>query len=200
MTVNKTFLTATFLFLCMGNVNDKRINFPNLLLIAGNGRNVGKTWLACRIIEKLSQNHKVTAIKISAHFHPVDADSVVVQNERFIISAETQINSKDSSLMLQAGAAKVYFIMASPQYLDEAFYFLKDELKNKIIVCESGGLVEIVNPGFFLFVMKVGTQIQKPHLLEYSPIIIRNNNSNFDFDYCKISVSEDKFILENRMG
>ena len=50
-----------------------------------------------------------------------------------------------------------------------------------------------------VFVMKVGTQIQKPHLLEYSPIIIRNNNSNFDFDYSKISVSEGKFILENRM-
>ena len=61
----------------MNNVNNNRISFPNLLLVAGNGRNVGKTWLVCRIIEKISQNQKVTAVKISSHYHPEDADNII---------------------------------------------------------------------------------------------------------------------------
>jgi hypothetical protein len=180
----------------MEHSRDNRIDFPNFLLIAGNGRNVGKTWLACQIIEKLSQNHKITAIKISAHFHTVDEDSIIVKNNHFMICSENGINTKDSSLMLQAGAEKVYFIMASPKYLNEAFHFLKDDLINKIVVCESGGLIEIINPGLFLFVMKDGTQIQKPHLLHHSPIIIKNSNNRFDFDISRIAVSKEIFTLE----
>ena len=189
--------TIPFLFLNMNHSEDSRLSFPNLLLISGNGRNVGKTWLACRIIEKLSQHQKVTAIKISAHFHAVDVDSIIIQNERFIVCIEKEINTKDTSLMLQAGAEKVYFIMASPLHLREAFHFLRKDLKDKIIVCESGGLIEIVNPGLFLFVMKDGSQIQKPHLLEYSPIVIMNSNNRFDFDLDKISISAGKFALKN---
>ncbi len=178
------------------NEEDKnRVDFPNILLVAGNGRNVGKTWLACRIIEKLSQNQNVTAIKISSHYHPEDADNIIIQNDRFIISSETKINSKDSSLMLQAGAEKVYFIMVSQPHLLEAFNFLKDELKNKIVVCESGGLVELINPGIFLFVNKKGNPIQKPHLLKYSPLIIENEGQTIDFDLDRITITDNKFVV-----
>lgn len=181
----------------MNVIKETGIDIPNLLLIAGNGRNVGKTWLACRIIEKLSQNQKITAIKISSHFHPIDADSVIIQNERYIICLEKSINcKKDSSLMLQAGAGKVYFIMASPQHLHEAFLFLLNNIKNQLIICESGGLSEFVNPGIFLFVIKDGSEIQKPHLLAHSPYIIKNIDNKIDFDINRISVSEGKFILE----
>ena len=180
----------------MDNFKNIRFNFPNFLLIAGNGRNIGKTWLVCQIIEKLSQNHKIVAIKTSSHFHSFDNDSILIKNERFIISTETKINSKDSSLMLQAGAEKVYFIMALPQHLYEAFHILKDDLKNRIIICESGDLIEVVKPGLFLFIMREGSQIQKPHLLEYSPIVIKNNENQFDFDHNRISVSNGKFVLE----
>lgn len=179
------------------NEEDKnRINFPNILLVAGNGRNVGKTWLACRIIEKLSQNQNVTAVKISSHFHPEDADKIIIQNEQFIISSETKINSKDSSLMLQAGAEKVYFIMAPQQYLLEAFNFLKNELKNKIVVCESGGLIEYVVPGIFLFLNRKGEPIQKTHLLKYSPTVIEYDGQSIDFDLDRITIRDNKIVLK----
>ncbi len=46
-------------------------SMPNILLIAGTGRNVGKTLLACEIIQQLSKTMAVTAIKTSSHEHPL---------------------------------------------------------------------------------------------------------------------------------
>ncbi len=175
-----------------------RTRFPNLLLIAGNGRNVGKTWLACRIIQLLSKKNKITAIKISSHLHATYAGDIIVENGRFIISSEKKINSKDSSLMLQAGAEKVYFMMAKQQHLKEAFDFLADDLKNEIIVCESGGLVEYIIPGIFLFVNRKGEAVKKPHLLEYSPLKIENDGQEINFDLNSINISEGKFVLKQK--
>jgi len=44
--------------------------YPNILLVSGNGRNSGKTTLACKIIERFSKDHEITGLKISPHFHP----------------------------------------------------------------------------------------------------------------------------------
>ena len=48
--------------------NKVKIHKSNFLLVAGNGRNVGKTFLACEIIKQLSQKNEVTGVKISPHF------------------------------------------------------------------------------------------------------------------------------------
>ncbi|MBK8884338.1 MAG: hypothetical protein IPN67_18855 [Bacteroidales bacterium] len=44
------------------------ITIPNLLLIAGTGTKSGKTTMACKIIRQFSEL-KITAIKITPHFH-----------------------------------------------------------------------------------------------------------------------------------
>ena len=44
------------------------VTIPNLLLIAGTGTKSGKTSMACRIIEQFPEL-KITAIKITPHFH-----------------------------------------------------------------------------------------------------------------------------------
>jgi len=173
------------------------VEMPNLLLIAGNGRNVGKTFLACRIIKHLSQTKEVVGLKISPHFHSFNESDVIFRNEKFVIIDEKQINSKDSSLMIQAGAIKVFFVMVSQKYLQEAFEFLKNILPPKLIVCESGGLNDLVTPGLFFFVKRAGESIAKPHLLKYSPIIVQNDGENFDLDICNIEFQNNKFNLKN---
>lgn len=131
--------------------SDLKIEHTNLILIAGDGRNVGKTTLACKIIKKLSAEHKVAGIKISPHFHKQDKKSeILIKNERFTIVKETLLNSKDSSLLLQAGAQQVFFIMCKQEHLQEAFSQLTSQLNNGPVVCESGGLHEIIKPGLFL--------------------------------------------------
>ena len=155
---------------------------PNLLLIAGNDRNVGKTFLSCKIIEHLSQTENVIGVKISPHFHEFNNDDVLVNNGNFVILNETQNNTKDSSLMLQAGAKKVFFVMVKQAYLNDAFNYLKNEISDDMVVCESAGLIEIVEPRHFLFVKQVGEPIVKKQLLQYATIVFNNDGKTFNFD------------------
>lgn len=175
---------------------NKVAEFPNFLLIAGNGRNVGKTFLACKIIEHLSKKQAVTGIKISPHFHAVEKEKIRIQTNDFIIIEECQSTQKDSSLLLQAGAKKVYFVMAAQENLKKAFSNLIDILPQTAVVCESGGLQEFINPGLFLFVKRIGDEITKPHLLKFSPKIIENDGINFNLDISAIEFINNRFLLQ----
>ena len=178
------------------SVSNKMLDLPNLLLIGGNGRNVGKTTLACRIIKHFSATNEITGLKISPHFHPVNEADVVFRNQYFTIVNETQINSKDSSKMLQAGAKKVWFIMVNRDYLRPAFEHLAEILPDHFIVCESGGLHEIVNPGLFFLVKRKNDKIVKTHLMSYSPIIVENDGENFDFDLQKLEFKSKRIGIK----
>lgn len=169
---------------------------PHLLLIAGNGRNVGKTTVACQIIARFAAEIPVTAVKISPHFHAFDADELVFGTENFVILNETKQTEKDSSRMLQAGASKVFFVMAKPGFLNEATEKLLQFLPGNLIVCESGGLHEFVTPGIFLMVKRTGDKIAKKHLLNYAPIIVNNDGKNFDFDFRRFGFSNNKISLK----
>ncbi|WP_321343961.1 hypothetical protein [uncultured Draconibacterium sp.] len=176
---------------------DTRIDYPNLLLIAGNGRNVGKTYFACRVIESLSEHTPITGLKITSHIHENNGNDVLEKDKHFVILQERQITGKDSSLMLQAGAEQVFFVMAEPEYLPEAFEKLLAYLPDTPIVCESGGLHEIINPGLFFFIQSTGTVVRKPHHLIHNPTIVQNDGENLTFDYTKIQLINNKFSLNS---
>ena len=174
---------------------DTRIDYPNLLLIAGNGRNVGKTYFACRVIEMLSETSPVTGLKITSHIHEHNSDDVLIKDKHYVILQEKQITGKDSSLMLQAGAKQVLFVMVEPKYLPEAFEKLSAYLPETPIVCESGGLHDIVRPGLFFFIQLKKTPIRKAQHLIHNPIIVQNDGENLTFDYTKIQLNNNKFSL-----
>ncbi len=169
----------------------------NLLLIAGNGRNVGKTYFACEIIKSLAQKTVVYGLKISSHFHPVSNDSILEQNDKFTIAEETKRTRKDSSRMLQAGAKKVYFLMAPQTHLLEAFNHMSKLLPEVALVCESGGLHEFIQPGLFFFVNKNGASIKKHEHLQYKPIMVNNSGIAFNFNPKNIKYTNDGFGLNN---
>lgn len=179
----------------------KRKPKPNFLLIAGNGRNVGKTHLSCQVISHLAKSNKVIAIKISSHFHSIEENKVIVQNDNFIIIEESQVSQKDSWRMKQAGAQKVYFIMAAEENLEQAFSYLEKLLPEEAIVCESGGLHELINPGAFLYVNKVGQELVKQNHLKFNPELIMNDGKNFDFDIARLEFKNNRFsILRRAIG
>lgn len=157
------------------------IQIPHLLLISGNGRNVGKTTLACKIIERFARETDVIGLKVTPHFHPVNEPDVVFKTDNFVIVNEKQISSKDSSLMLQAGAKQVFFVIARREFFHEAVEQILQFLPENLIVCESGGLREWVTPGLFFMVKRKNEEIVKTHLLVHSPIIVNNDGQNFDF-------------------
>lgn len=126
--------------------------FPDLILVSGTGRNVGKTTFACSLISYLARIGNVTAIKISPHKHTISNDSIIFKqySDYLIIEEKDFHTSKDTSRMLRAGAEKVYYIQSGDESLQ---YVLKDlhEIsdRNSPIVCESGALSSVLIPGLF---------------------------------------------------
>ncbi|MBN2349080.1 MAG: hypothetical protein JXJ22_09595 [Bacteroidales bacterium] len=176
--------------------------YSNILLIAGDGQNVGKTTLACNIINKFSRQQDIIAIKISPHFHKVTEDAkVLVQTENYIILEETDLSSKkDSSLMLQSGAAKVFFIMVNDNFLNAALQHLFDSIEiNTPMVIESGGLRKVLQPGVFLFVRMLCCRVKNLDKIEYSKVadkIITNNGHNFDFGLNELKLENNEWKLQ----
>ncbi len=166
-----------------------------MLLISGNGRNVGKTTLACRIISHLSKTNEVTGIKISSHFHNYNAEPLVEKDGEFVILKEKDTNQKDSSRMLQAGASHVFYVMAKKNYLDKAFRSLIPFLDNQAVVCESGGLHQYIQPGIFLFVNEKERKIEKPEHLDFNPVVVENDGTEFNYDINSLSFSDHKIMF-----
>lgn len=127
--------------------------WPNMLLIAGTGRNVGKTTFACKIIENISKTVPVVAIKITPHVHELcPSCQVLYKSANLSITEETSKDApKDSSKMLAAGAQKVYYVQGADAHLQHVVEFLQERIPNdSAVVCESAALRNKVAPGLFV--------------------------------------------------
>jgi len=177
----------------------KQLN--NLLMIAGTGRNVGKTMLACRLIAQFSHQN-VIAIKVSPHFHQqADGQKILFQNPDFVIIEETATGTtKDSSRMLQAGAGKVFYIQTRNRIIEEPFRKILAMLpENQPVICESGAMLEFAQPGLFLLVYRKGQTESKPGLerLDYVPDRkIAFDGEGFDLDFDKIGFENHAWVLK----
>ena len=150
-----------------------KTQFDTILLIAGGGRNVGKTTLACQLIEA-EKEKDVYAVKITPHFHSTTPGLIeVAKNDNWVIFEETNANtSKDTSRYLKSGAKKSYLIQVVDSGLETAFNQLLEKLpKLNPIVIESAALKKIINPGLSLFVSS--EQIKNN---------LNNKNSNIERD------------------
>jgi endonuclease IV len=149
----------------------------NLLLVAGTGRNSGKTTMVCRIIRQF-RNLDIVAVKISPHFHdPSKGLALVLENKGYNIYEETdQRTLKDSSQMLKCGAERVFFAQIAEGYLREAFSeIIKDIPVNRPVVCESPALIKYIEPGVLIIMIsenklnkKIITEMQFVHHSEYT--------------------------------
>jgi hypothetical protein len=123
------------------------------ILIAGSGRNVGKTTLMCSIIENISVKQEVTAVKISKHLHSLTTKQKVVFEQPGLLIAEELdlISSKDSSRYLRAGAKRSFFIQTEQEMFPHLVLWMEEHF-NGIIVCETGYLGNFIIPRLAIFV------------------------------------------------
>lgn len=178
--------------------------WDNLLIIAGTGRNVGKTTLACKIIEKTSGKKDVIGIKISPHQHTPNKNmKLIISNDNYLIFEEKNKSSlKDTSRMLSAGARKVYYIQAENFLVRQAFQAISHELDSKIpIVCESGELRNFITPSVFLVChgsseKKIKEKIQK--LISKADAIIKFDENKPEFDLLNINFVNGKWGLKSK--
>ena len=158
-------------------------HYPNILLVAGTGRNSGKTTLAVKIIQKFAGRSDLTAIKISPHFHK-GANGLVamVSSDKFNIYLERTMDGvKDSSKMLAAGASRAYYIEVHDQHLQDAFTSLLDKIPpSSPVVVESPALGRIISPGVYFIVDHPQTLNKKKELLATTSMADKFINSEIE--------------------
>ena len=131
---------------------------PNILMIGGNARHSGKTSLACGVIRKFSARHELIGLKVTGikpgtdEFHGNHKDE---PSQPYTILEETERHSeKDTSQMIQAGAARVFYIRTDDACLNEAISRFLQIAGNCPVVCESRSLRSLVQPGVYLLMMR----------------------------------------------
>ena len=141
---------------------------PNLILIGGNTRHIGKTTLACGIIKSFSSTDQITALKITSIYKNDEkhhGEHELRQGKGFSITLEPHsANQKDTSKMLMAGATESYYIQAMDHAVEEAWQaFIKIVPSNQLMVCESRSLRRILQPGLFIYLKSSKVKEEKPY-------------------------------------
>lgn len=120
-----------------------------------------------QVIEKNAEQN-IVAVKITPHFHEPTPELIPISvNSNYRIFQETDLNSgKDSSLFLQAGANKVFYIQTTDDFLEEAFELVSGQFSSdQPVVTESAALRKYLVPGLYLFIQKKYEEI-KPSALK----------------------------------
>jgi molybdopterin-guanine dinucleotide biosynthesis protein len=175
---------------------------PKLLLIAGTGRNSGKTTLACQLIKKYSSLYPVIAIKISPHFHPEEHSGHPIMDTKHIYIAEEtdMLKLKDSNKMLAAGAEKSYFVMTDQDHIGIAFSeVLKQCNDHDFLICESGGLRNYIVPGLFVFMQHKNITENKHETELYKKLadcLITFDGEKTNYNIDEIIISENRWKLQ----
>jgi len=148
---------------------------PNLIIIGGSSRNVGKTTLALKVIEKYAASERITGLKVTSirpgeETHHGNHENHDLLNF-LIIEETTNSSSKDTARMLSAGADKVYYIETPDSMIREAMeMFLTTINTGSPIVCESRSLRTAVIPGLFVLLKHFDTDLIKPDFDVYEKL------------------------------
>jgi len=135
-------------------------NWSNIILIAGSGQNAGKTTFVCALTEHVREQNPI-CIKVSSHFYkPTPGLRELAIEPGYELYEETDRSSrKDSSLYLQHGAARSFFLQAEDKSLQEAFLALMPFLDSESpILIESAALQHVIEAGLFILVVRDGAE------------------------------------------
>jgi hypothetical protein len=170
------------------------VDYPNLLMVAGTGRNSGKTSFICNVCKTWKSDQPLICIKISNHIHFEQGISTLYTSNKFNIYKETSTASdKDSSRMLQAGASHVFFIETDREFTLEAYKKLYDFVPgDAAFICESGTLRRYIKPSLFIMLHTVG---QKPK--DSSTDLMEIADKVFFYENGKLDISEKPVVYNN---
>lgn len=185
----------------MHNNKQQLLYYPEVLLIAGQSQNVGKTTLASRIIAHFTWTNKIAGIKVTPHFHKNTGNALAIEKTTgyHILRETTPDSNKDTSIMLQAGAEEAFLLEAEPECLAEGFkQVMKYIPEGNMVVCESAGLSELIQPGVFLMLQHQqiqGEAFKNHSLLKHADRIVTFTNNGFDFPLDELSIDSGTWNL-----
>lgn len=169
---------------------------PNLLLVGGTGRNIGKTTFVERLVGKLNSELSLITLKTSMllpgeeYLH--GKHRFVKPGEFFLLKENTGEGNKDSNRYLKAGASQSWFLSVGENALPQAMEYFLDMVKEpELIIAESNVIREIIIPG--VFIMIKGDGVVKPqavhHLAIADVIVTANNRKAFEETIARLEIA-----------
>lgn len=188
-------------------MESKLLSIPQMILIGSSGRNSGKTTLAVEMINKWKNKSSIIALKITSLQEKngkcqrggegCGACSHISGN--FELVEETNKNAnKDTSLLLAAGAEKVFWLKSLRSDIYDAIkFFMSTVPPDTLIICESNSLRKVVLPGSFIMLNNTKNGVIKKsasEVIEKADLIIEDDFRN-DIDSIIKKIESDLFSL-----
>jgi molybdopterin-guanine dinucleotide biosynthesis protein A len=197
------------------------ISSNSMLMIGSAGSNIGKTELACALLDKFGKNHNITAIKVTTIR---DKDGQCPRGGRgcgvcsslegdYLITEETNnLSGKDTGRLLAAGAQRVFWLRVMKTKIREGIWTLLEKIGSEsVVICESNSLRTVVEPGLFLIVDNPSLKVWKASAQEvrkYADRIViscspvqseeKVRHNGFDSLLDEIKLSEGKWMLQEK--
>lgn len=138
------------------------IEEKRMVMVGSTGRNSGKTILSTELIKKYKEDYRIVALKVTT----IEARDMKcprggegcgvctsLRGDYDIRIEEESGDIKDTQRLKKAGADRVYWIRAYPEFLSRAFEeFLGLVEDADLIICESNSLRNFVKPGIFIMI------------------------------------------------
>lgn len=139
---------------------------PFIIGIGGSHSKVGKTKVACKLLERLNGWGAIKCTKTSFYSSIIDTPEVLRQKD------------KDTSRLLDAGAENVLWVKSSPHEINEILEIAVEKLSglNGIII-EGNSAVDVLKPEIVVFVSK-DQEFKKSaeKILEKADVVIFDEN------------------------
>ncbi|GAB4325231.1 MAG: hypothetical protein Kow00127_17970 [Bacteroidales bacterium] len=179
------------------------INDPLLLIVAGTGRNAGKTTIACSLIRRFAHETGIIALKISPHHHQsVESADPVKKGNHWRLFREADASAgKDSSRFLQAGAMESYYLEATDDGLAEAYPIFRSLAGSNPVICESPALRYFVTPGLMILADRPEVLKRKENagkLTEWADFVwnINKLNPNQPLQQFPVSLAGNRWLFD----
>jgi len=189
------------------------ISYPHMLLIGSSRRHIGKTHLGTSLIRRNCSyadiiGLKITTIEEKTNSCPHGNEDCTVCSEiegNYLIREEKDGSlEKDTSLLLKAGAKKVYWLIVLEDKLEEGAKALLDIIPaDSVIIAESNRFRLAVQPGFFLMLINSHKKIKESakRVRHFADLVIETDGKQFEYDIDKIGYINGQWVPDiNRDG
>ena len=187
------------------------LKINDMIMIGSTGRNSGKTTLAVELIKKWKNEITIIALKVTTikgrkgRCQRGGEGCGVCTNIKGNFELVEENNSdknKDTSLLLAAGAEKVYWLKCLKTHTFEGIKcFMNLIPENTLIICESNSLRTVVIPGAFIMLKNIESDIIKKsagEVIDKADAIVENDFKNSIkniVEKIEIKKTESDFII-----
>lgn len=184
------------------------LRFDSMLMIGSSGSNLGKTELACRLLQRFGRTREIIGVKVTTIAStdrpcPRGGQGCGVcsaMEGEYRITEETDCDSgKDTGRLLAAGATKVYWLRVMRGHLHQGRAALAEIVgHDAVVICESNSLRQVVQPGLFLIVESAEHEPWKTSALRVrrdADGIVASNGEGFDLDLERIQLVGPRWVL-----